>query len=393
MTLRYPFVITRTRTGDSNPNWKTQIARQENATTDLNGTFDTFRCSKGEAEVTWKGYYGNANPVDKSKVVGDILGNNVSAAWVPAITTTVADNRALIAYLKDVSNKKSSFNGLTFMGEMRESFRMIRHPLQGLANLANSWIKRAGKAKRDSPRNWKKNLSSLWLEQAFGWQPLVNDVNSFYKTYKELHDRKSQLPVSGFGKEEMVVRQHLNGPYLEYIDGPNSCLAYVYYLASKEIAVVKYRGMVKLKSTGTLAGTLEPFGFSFEQFIPTAWELLPWSFLIDYFTNAGDVITAGSVHRGDIAWTNKSTVVITTSQLNGSLYTNAQNNSLGGNFIASSGGPVEALATRRRVNRLRFTPLGIPTFTFEIPGRPAQWANMTALFASAASIHPQRYRR
>ena len=383
-------LIQRTRTGESNPNWRTQVKRQENATTDMSGTFDTLLIGSGSANLTWKGYFGpNPQPIDTCDVTGNILAYLATIDWVPSITTNVADNRALIAYLKDVQTKKSAFKGLTFMGELREAFKMIRRPAVGLRNLCDSWISQVKREKKRVPKQWKKNLSSMWLEQAFGWQPLVSDINSAYHTYKSFHDRKSQVPCSGFGKEEMEVPSR-TGYGINAIDSPYSLLNYNWSRVSKEIAIVKYKGMVKLTSTGTLAGSLEPFGFSFNEFIPTAWELLPWSFLIDYFTNIGDVIEAGCVSRGDIAWSNKTVITVQVKEITSSIWTNETNQFVGDNYISSFGTPVAHKATRRRVERLTFTPLGIPTFTFEIPGKPAQWANMLALFSGSNLIHPQR---
>lgn len=41
--------------------------------------------------------------------------------------------------------------------------------------------------------------------------------------------------------------------------------------------------------------------------IPTAWEMLPWSFLIDYVSNIGDVISANLVSMENVAWVYKVT--------------------------------------------------------------------------------------
>jgi hypothetical protein len=332
---------------------------------------------------------------------GDVgqYGNTID--WVPQISTSVADNRALIAYLKHVRSTVSTFGGPVFLGELREAFSMIRHPAMGLRNLANSWINRVSKAKRPrgpkGPVNheWKKNLSSMWLEQAFGWQPLISDINDAFKTFRGLRDSKPQKPVSGFGIEEIEV------PSRSYVDSVFSVYNFgnwMYYLVnrtSKERAFVKYSGMVNCQTYGSPVDALEPFGFTIDSWAPTAWELLPWSFLIDYFTNIGDVISAGTVSRSNLAWSRKTVVTYQMSDMvakgQAAAIRDWFNSNVGPDYLTTCEIPdTHSNVMRRATQRLVHTPLGIPTLSFEIPGLPTQWANMTALFASANAVHPQR---
>lgn len=393
----------RTRTGESNPNWKTQVKNQQNATTDMSGTFDTFKSNRVRASVTFRNYGISGTDPVRLTANGDIgqYGNIID--WLPTISTSTADNRALIAYLKHVRSTVSSFGGPVFMGELREAFRMIRQPVLGLRNLADSWIRKAARSKRPrgpkGPVNheWKKNLSSLWLEQAFGWQPLISDINSAFKTFRGLRDSKPQRPVSGFGIQEIDV------PHRTYVDSVQSVHNFgnwMYYLVnrtSRERAFVKYSGMVNCQTYGSPVDALEPFGFTIDSWAPTAWELLPWSFLIDYFTNIGDVISAGTVSRSSIAWTRKTVVTYQISDMvakgQEAAVTSWFNDNVGPGYLTTCEMPdTHGNYVRRAVQRQAITSLGIPTLSFEIPGLPTQWANMTALFASANAIHPQRRR-
>lgn len=61
--------------------------------------------------------------------------------------------------------------------------------------------------------------------------------------------------------------------------------------AKAEVSV-SYQGAVRLK-IGTPRSSFE-FGATFPDFIPAAWELMPWSFLIDYFSNVGQIINSAA---------------------------------------------------------------------------------------------------
>jgi hypothetical protein len=374
------------------------VKNQQNATTDMSGIYDTFKGNRVQASVTFKNYGVSGTDPIRLTANGDVGQYGNSIDWVPQISTSVADNRALIAYLKHVRSTVSTFGGPVFLGELREAFSMIRHPAMGLRNLANSWIGRVSKAKRPRGpkgpvnREWKKNLSSMWLEQAFGWQPLISDINDAFKTFRGLRDSKPQKPVSGFGIEEIEV------PFRSYVDSVYSVYNFgnwMYYLVnrtSKERAFVKYSGMVNCQTYGSPVDALEPFGFTIDSWAPTAWELLPWSFLIDYFTNIGDVISAGTVSRSRLAWSRRTQVTYQLIEMLARGRPEYVKQNLGTYFISTEQPDVRGKYVRRMTNRQPTTSLGIPTLSFEIPGLPTQWANMTALFASATAIHPQRHR-
>lgn len=386
--------LLRRRTGDSNPNWRTQVKRQQNATTDMSGTYDTYKGIRGRFRVDYRNYFVTGDPT-WNQVEGDLTCQQLAIDWNPSISVAVARNRALISYFNNARNMQQTFTGPLFLGELRESLKMIRNPAQGLKNLANQWIGKAGRARRKfkpgkkGNDQFKRELSSLWLEQAFGWQPLVSDINSAFKTFRRLRDTRTQAPISGYGVEKIDVptRTFTEVPYDWFL------IRYRANRRSFEQAVVKFRGAVALRTIGSKTDALEPFGFTFDSFLPTIWELLPWSFLIDYFSNIGDVISAGTFSRASLVWTCESQIVFQVTEMQGWPDLDYIKQVLGSNYISASGTNVSARAERRSIQRNANSLLGVPTLSFEIPGRSAQWANMTALFASANSIHPQRVRR
>lgn len=383
--------LTRSRTGENNLYWRQQVRDQQNATTPMQGTYDTYESLYGEAVTTVK----NRNvPADKTlyfhRVRGDIARRLSTQLidWSPTVSMSDAKNDALIKFLKKVRQVQTSFSAPTFIGELGEALHMIRHPAQGLRNIAGSWLDKVKRIKNQRPKNWKKNLSGAWLEQAFGWQPLISDINSAYETYRGLVDSNKQVPVTGFGIREKYVSNR-SSQYNSANVGPNSTF-YRYNQRGTEKAFARYRGMVVRDVEATIHSKLQRFGFNAEEFFPTAWELLPWSFLIDYFSNIGDVIQSEVACKGTVAWVNVSTVTSQTIEIGGS---HSKTDTAGAfpTYVSSWGDGVASKLVRRAVTRSVNVSLGDPYLAFRLPGSPYQWANMLALFTQCSkSLYPQR---
>ena len=385
-------ILPRSRTGTNNPKWITQVKNGQNATTPMTGIIDTIDCTPG---VMWlKCRPPPTGPLFytltlSGEIAGILATNPTPFNWSPMSAST-AYNRGLTQYLKRVGEVNRAFSGGTFVGELRETLRMIRNPAQGIRNILDSYMSDLKGQKKRSPKNWKKNLSSTWLEYAFGLVPLIHDIQDATKAYNRLVEEPTFIPVSAAGVHDVNVPGPVNTAYNVLISGFSDlyCPKIFYDRRSTDKAIVKFRGYVRRDSRATLAGKAALFGFTPEQIIPTAWELLPWSFLVDYFTNIGDICETAVVNQGSIAWTNVSEIVIQTSEY----YVRVADATLQTGSERTVGGePSTARIQRRRVNRYVPTSLSLPNLTFEVPGRPAQWANMTALFAQAQRLHPQRF--
>jgi hypothetical protein len=375
--------------GFKNPHWKEQVLNLQNATTDANGYYLSLDYLVGYSWVIWKDNQGILRKFDISGsypawLVMDHLIINGQDLWLPDISSTSnALNRAVINFRKRLRAAQVAFSAPTFLGELGETVHMMRHPLQGLSNLARSYLDRVKDAKKKRPKDWQKNLSGLWLEQAFGWSPLIGDIGRAFKAYNTLTPDKVRF-VSGFGKDEKIRSSSTE----RTSDGRG----FLYFYVNKrqvESAIVKLRGCVKRTVSAPYKEQLEHYGFTPTEFFPTAWELLPWSFLIDYFTNVGDIITANITSTSDVAWVDKS-VVIHKQYAVGFSPANDYMKGLVGYKGSGGDGTVAKLDSRKWT---RSPNVGLPfgTLEFSLPGIFAPWANMSALWAQAnASIHPQR---
>lgn len=386
--------LVRTRTGDVNPHWRQDIREQRNATTNMTGIYDTYESAQASGWVKFTYPDANNGPIFKNVTWGDILAaatvpSTTFSSWTVSPLSSVAYNRAVISFLKNVRGAQVMFSAPTFLGELRESLHMIRHPANDLGKRVSDYFKRLKKHKKQKPKTWLKDLSQLWLEQAFGWVPLISDINRAYKALESLNDDRKQIPVRGVG---IVTTEWPSKRKTAYLFKPDpSSVAWRFSQRGFENHVVVFKGMVKRQVDSRKVDGWSTFGFEPTEFIPTAWELLPWSFLIDYFSNIGDVITAGCAVRSSIAWSNMTSIRSLHLEAAGGHSATDTDGTFPG-YRASDGSPLYSKQVRRYVQRTANATIGTPELAFEVPGLARQWANMSALFIQAHSgLHPQRF--
>lgn len=119
------------------------------------------------------------------------------------------------------------------------------------------------------------DVSNLWLEYQYGWRPLITDV---------------------FGSVELLAEHHLDNDYTKWKSlrvsdrrERNVSTSQSYYIQRvNAVHTVKFGAYFRYKTSvpgiASKAGLTNP--------AEVAWELLPFSFVADWFVNIGDWLTA-----------------------------------------------------------------------------------------------------
>jgi hypothetical protein len=152
--------------------------------------------------------------------------------------------------------------------------------------------------------------------------------------------------------------------------------------------MVWYKGAVRVRAAGSVYMDQELLGFSLSDFVPTIWELVPWSFLIDYFTNIGDVLEAWTTCTSDVAWVNRtsrrSSIALSEAvpDLASTRSAYWQGNSCRGNLWGNPGWV--KIETTRVVRSAGISDS--PRISLEIPGFGRRWINIGALIAARRNL-------
>lgn len=377
------FSATETKTGNKLHNWKRKIAQGHSATTTFSGSRQTFATIPARYDL----YGCKVNPPQ------DIYLGRCATNWshdilsIPTLpgTTDVnaAANIAATKFNKKLQDTLTAFQGGVFLAELRETLHMIRNPAKALREKISKYSehlrKNRGKMLRRPESNRLRFLSDSWLEYAFGWSPLLNDLNQASNILNKRQNQlvKELIPILGIGKVERT--SFWNGNWTQGYANL-SCF-------NRQIVQTMrvYAGAVSSRASGTPLLTMNALGLSPRSFVPTLWEAMPYSFLIDYFTNVGDVIEAWSNQSADLAWgrdTSRRSIIVESGKCLSSVTVFPL-------VFSKSLVDGKTIARNSTVSRVAMSSSPLPALQFELPGFGRKWINLSALATARRSL---RYR-
>lgn len=364
------------KSGGENPRWKQQIARGRQAATTFSGEQTTVRSTP--FYLTQFTYPKTTPSSFQSELVtkqGQIKPPTPPSAY--SISLTKANNKAKEQLVRKVRKKQTTFQGGTFLGELGRSIALIRNPAQalrkGVGNHIRTLRRRGPQVHRMSRREVLTMVRDTWLEAQLGWAPLLSEVDDGIKAIAEsrvLEDKKWEQ-VRAYGSEEIseTVNPNLNRTLGGF---PKWRVAHV----QRTTAEVRYIACVDI-------GTYSAFsprrmGLAPTNWLPTIWELIPYSFVVDYFSNIGDIISAASLAKSSIRW-----IVKTSRQTATAGYYNwrpvARGESSSYAYSIGSHLPSHCSHSVRYVDRIPYYGSLVPSLEISVPGTGTQWINTAAL--------------
>jgi hypothetical protein len=200
--------------------------------------------------------------------------------------------------------KVSTANLGQFLAEMRDVPRMLKKTAKDFKDIYMSW-KPAGQQS-----NWIDHAGT-WLNYQFGWKPFVSDILSFFR-FAERFEKRYQHIRRNNGKwrrvggtvhsdisevvhkddQDLTIWPALPSNYFKYLNGPFGSS----FVQSTFTDEVWFRGAMRfyipfLPEGPVNKALIAPFMLGLVPSPALVWELIPWSWLIDWVANVGDVMS------------------------------------------------------------------------------------------------------
>jgi hypothetical protein len=205
-----------------------------------------------------------------------------------------------------LQKSRSIFNSGVFLGELKESVNMITNRTTKLASEHNeltkvlssrSKVRALGKV---NLRKLANEVSDWWLEYHFGIKPFLSDIDSAAQAIASVTEKYRDERV--FAKETFTAslgdtaeKRPLNTLYVDFFQQYDQCT---------EKTVYKTGATYRKQANNLVPEVLKTFGITTQDIVPTIYELFPYSWLLDYVSNAQDLVTAISTQDFDLlnAW-------------------------------------------------------------------------------------------
>jgi len=237
-------------------------------------------------------------------------------------------------------------------------------------------------------RQFLVGAADQYLELVFGWRPLISDVYSLAKTAaRATVETRPLLRVTASSQAPPTSSIY------QSVVGPADCLQRYTSLAKGELsvqAIAYLKQSVQGPSQG-LERILELSGFNLESFVPSVYNLIPWSFAVDYFSNLGDVISAATTCQSNVIGYVRSTRELTTREESYAFDFGRSKANVAGFDFVQHGADLGHLSYKRTTfNRVVGSSVPVPDLLLTLPGE-RQFANLAALVVGLfAGINPPR---
>jgi len=383
--------------GDNIPNYRDVIARGDNATTSLSGSYTKLLSYKeGKIVCEYKAHWPGTSFVNLGHVYGfGTIGpfSLVISESVPTSTST-ANNRALARWNAKAAGVNRQFQGGVFFAELHKTLHGIAHPAEALFQGIERYSNAATKLRRSFVKNraaynsltasrrrsvskaFSTAASGLWLEQSFHWLPLYYDIQGAINALAATWDSwpSVSVKVSAFDEQSHV---RLQSSHLSGIASWITCVDTVSGVS------VRLYGKVRVRPRLPWRPDMAALGFDFASFVPTLWELVPYSWAVDYFTNIGDIIYGCSQGGTDVAWTSRSQkrlVKKSFTSTGDASYKAVASPPFVLDYSYISSLPSEVVIEKAIFDRTPQIDTYIPSLDWRVPGLSLKWLNVGAAF-------------
>jgi len=218
--------------------------------------------------------------------------SGVRPSWFQADVISASNLVLTRAYAK---MNEADFQLLVSIGEFHKTVSLIESGLNDMVRITTTFASQLRSIRRRFRKitsngqlvDMRRELSQRWLEYRYGWKPLMFDIENATKAYSNLVSSKPTRRQVSRASEEFEYEY--SGTDASNRTGLTSCsIGYRHRYTAKVSAGVIW----ELTDETPAQDYLHRLGLYWRDIPSVAWELVPYSFVVDWFVNVGDWLNA-----------------------------------------------------------------------------------------------------
>lgn len=376
------------RTGSVNPSYKQKIRDNLEATTALSAYAQTSRFLQRPGRLTCKALPAYGGVITYDTAMGMYQGNGYNLAMPLSTLTSISQSMkdsakadCIAAATRKIKAIQSPFDTQVFAAELKDVKMLLTGPLSSSIKLLTGTMSSLQAVKKNGgvrslDRLTTKDIANLHLELQFGIIPLISDMKRIVEVLSRKSEDRLVESIHAYGRADKTVIDQFYAKNSRYngcqFDFRQTAVASAeYFIRSGLAAAYQERAHGITALSDDLIDLLS---------VPvTLWEVTPYSFLIDYFVNIGDIIDSSTRADSYVSWTSQTSVE-TYEERSMSTYVGFSANVY--ESVQLVGSPVKEVTSKvRRVTRSGGS-IGIPPLVVTLPGSATRYANIAALLYS-----------
>lgn len=376
----FSWTDTETVAGDDKPQWKSLVAAQVDATNAVTASRARFtKMTPGSARLFTQRKRLQGSPpgriVYRSELVEWLSDYITFSKPSPGTHLAGPISNATRQFVSKGKSRISPANLGVTLGELNESLRMIARPGRSIVNGMRTYLtavnKNLRRNKHVSKSKTREIMADTWLEYSFGWYPLLKDTEGLAQAAASLAVGVPNLHVSSLARESgspTVTAGNKSYP---------GCGDFDYDISTITTTTCSIKGKIRTE-VGQPGQFPQSFGVQLRDFIPTLWELVPWSFAVDYFTGVGDYISSMCFPYSSFVYITRSTKTLVKRQSCNCRIKNLTTTNKTNLSIQATVAPGQTVAEVESFSRVPVYNLVSPV-SLRLPAAKTAYANLAAL--------------
>jgi len=265
---------TNERVTTSDPNWRVKLAKRLEAT-------NPYSFKEWVSVVSYLSHCTTLRRDPGLEIHGECLQSYFGGGYglVSDSDDTALRDLALARVKNRLQSHYGNVNAVVPVVELRD----LRHTITGTAKLATDLLHTLTAIRKTKGASARKYAADAWLNFSFGVNPLISDTAKIASSIQDYLDRKDHSTrITGVASKNWFSSLKETGQTSAFGAGLSTHSVGYHTLSYKYIA-----GFDILVEAANNYSIVDHLGLRPEQLLSVAWELTPYSWVVDYFATVG----------------------------------------------------------------------------------------------------------